>query len=104
MGNVPRRHGRRTRSGTGDLVAGNVFRRRARHAGARQAKPWKIIALFGDTRRFILNAGCAIPAGARQLRPRHGARGPVVASGRPRSASRRMAANTVRLGGVGCAA
>ena len=28
------------------------------------AKSRELIALFGDTRRFILNAGCAIPVGA----------------------------------------
>jgi hypothetical protein len=47
-----------------------------------EAKSRELIALFDDTRRFILNAGCAIPATAPEANIR------VVVSGQPRSASR----------------
>ena len=35
-----------------------------------EARSRRIIALFGDTRRFILNAGCAIPATAPEANTR----------------------------------
>jgi hypothetical protein len=46
------------------LAAGHVFRRRPGTPVLVQAKSRELIALFGNTRRSILNAG-AIPATAR---------------------------------------
>ena len=45
----------------GNLYPSSVV---ARTAALVEAKSRELIALFDDTRRFILNAGCAIPATA----------------------------------------
>jgi len=59
-----------------------------------EAKSRELIALFGDTCRFILNSGCSIPAAAPAANIRvYGARRPIVVSELPRAASRDRGTN-----------